>query len=281
MKQICLFASEIAIITRHNRFEEISNIIYKLWNKHFKDDCQHTHKLLGDQNLDITLSETYDECINRISTNNNLDLRLHIDECLNSNDINNLIESQNKILSECENLNINDLKQMKKSVMKKTNTNFGTKYESNSLNLYTKQTGNNVLTIENFFKKKIGNLNNIDWYIGGKIDGITDDKVLIEVKNRTKKLFYSIRDYEKVQIMSYLKILNLNSAHLVESLKMNRQEMNIIDVKFDKQFWKKEILSKILLFIDFFDKFMNNIELKVMLLTEPEKIDVTYSKLLF
>ena len=55
MKQVCLFASELAIITRHNRYENISKIIHKIWEKNFNDDLQNLEKMLLDQNINHTL----------------------------------------------------------------------------------------------------------------------------------------------------------------------------------------------------------------------------------
>ena len=42
------------------------------------------------------------------------------------------------------------------------------------------------------------------WFIGGKIDGLTENNILIEIKNRMYRLFKTLRNYEKVQIFSYM-----------------------------------------------------------------------------
>jgi hypothetical protein len=278
MKQVCLFVSELAIITRHNKYENVSSIIYKLWDKNFNDDFQYIQKLMVDKNINLSNDlETKDQCIERLSKNYNLDLKEHLNTCLESKDISKLNTTQEKLLQKCSDMNNEDMKKIKSSLISKTNTNFGTKYEGNSIDIYSQKTGNKVIRVEKFFFKKIGTSNDINWYIGGKVDGITEDKILIEVKNRTKKLFYNLRDYEKVQVLSYLKLLDLDMAHLVESLKNDRQEMNVIQIVFDTNFWKKEILNKIVLFIDFFNNFINNTEMKIKLLNNPEIIDSLYN----
>lgn len=276
MKNIYLFASEIAIITGHNTYENVSSIIYKLWEKHFKDDLQYTKKSLLDKNIKIKPIENNDECINRISKEYNINLKNHINECLKSNDVENLNKTQTQILEQCKNMNKEDLNLIKKSLISKTNTNFGTKYEGTSIEIYQQKLKKHVNLITNFLKKKIGTSNEINWYIGGKIDGITDDKILVEVKNRTKRLFYKLRDYEKVQITTYLKILNIDKAHLVESLKNNNNDMNIIEVEFDDKFWKEQILNRLVLFIEFFNNFMSDNDLKYSLLNDPLEIDTYY-----
>ena len=65
------------------------------------------------------------------------------------------------------------------------------------------------------------------------------------------------------------KNIRSDMAHLVESLKNDRQEMNVIQIVFDTNFGKKEILNKIVLFIDFFNNFINNTEMKIKLLNNP------------
>ena len=67
MKQVCLFASELAIITRHNRYENISKIIHKIWEQNFNEDLKNLEKMLLDQNINISKIETNDDCIERIS----------------------------------------------------------------------------------------------------------------------------------------------------------------------------------------------------------------------
>ena len=41
-----------------------------------------------------------------------------------------------------------------------------------------------------------------------------DTGELIEIKNRINRLFYKLRDYEKVQIFIYMKLLNKQEATL-------------------------------------------------------------------
>ena len=58
------------------------------------------------------------------------------------------------------------------------------------MNIYCQETLNKVNTPKTFFKKKIGEYKDTNWYIGGKIDGITEDNTLVEIKNRIYRLFY-------------------------------------------------------------------------------------------
>ena len=92
--------------------------------------------------------------------------------------------------------------------------------------------------------------------LGGRVDGVLLDDTgkisrVVEVKNRTSRLFYNLRDYEKVQTMIYMKLFNLNSLDLIEILKKDTDsiESNIINISFDTEFWENEIYNEIKIYI--------------------------------
>lgn len=51
----------------------------------------------------------------------------------------------------------------------------------------------------------------------GKIDGMIDDDVIVETKNRSRRLFYRIPNYEKVQMEAYFYLTNTGKALHVEN----------------------------------------------------------------
>ena len=81
--------------------------------------------------------------------------------------------------------------------------------------------------------------------VRGKVDGISED-TLIETKNRTKKLFHELRDYERVQIEAYFFLTGLQKALLTEHY---NDESNEIEYSHDEDFWC-ECVAKICKFID-------------------------------
>ena len=72
------------------------------------------------------------------------------------------------------------------------------------------------------------------------------------------RLFYKLRDYEKVQVYAYLYILDLEKARLVECLKKDSCNINVIDIDFEQEFWESEIMSKISSFVSMFEEFVQN-----------------------
>ena len=268
--KLCIFASDLAIITGHNKFKNITEILHKIWTRNFQEDYQNTLKLIADKNIDLRIDETDFECISRISKNNKLDLNLT--KCLKSNNLEELKSNKQNILNKCQKLDNEQKKLVNEALSNVANTNFGTIHENYAVTKYSSLLNTKVLKISKFFKKNLCVYQNVEWIIGGKIDGLREDKIIVEVKNRVNKLFLKLRDYEKVQIFAYLYILNSEKAHLIEFLnKNNDPKINILEVIYDHEYWEIEILSKIYRFIKFFHKFLENDKLKIMLLTDEIK----------
>ena len=90
-----------------------------------------------------------------------------------------------------------------------------------------------------------------------------------EIKNRVNRLFYKLRDYEKVQTMVYMKLLNKKKSKLVETLKKkNETQMNVLEVDWDQTFWENEIEEPLNGFIQEFESFLRSPKKKAALLNE-------------
>lgn len=268
--KIFIYASDLAIITRHNKYKPVSEIMIKLYQKHFPEDYKFTRKLISDKNLNLTIQEKPNEILNRISKQNNIAIDNDLNKCLASNNVDQLKQNQQQLLDKFSQLNQEQKKELNESLNNLTNTNFGTIHENSALKIYESQKNQKVYTTDKFFKKALFKTSLNEWYIGGKIDGITEDKIIIEIKNRVNKLFHSVRDYEKVQAYAYMKILDLDKVDLLECLKTNRSESNIIRINFDQNYYQSQISNKIISFIKLFEKILKNQQLKIKLLTEDK-----------
>ena len=100
--------------------------------------------------------------------------------------------------------------------------------------------------------------------IGGKVDGIATcqgEDILVEVKNRMKRLFAEAPMYEKVQTQALLEILGLERGELVQCLRGSASEelqMQVLPFSKDKVMWKEQLEPKILHFCLLFDSFLDN-----------------------
>lgn len=189
-----------------------------------------------------------------------------INEIQNSNtDTNDKKDSVNKIL---EGMNIpkeklNSIKQHADSFINKSH---GTLKENDAIDMYQNKYNVKLDISQEFYKKQLNIQDSkYEWYICGKMDGIYRDpespenNYVVEIKNRTKNFFSSLRDYEKTQIQLYIWILNYNKARLVEK---HNDKLRVTSI-YKEDEYISDILEHLCIFITNFEgRFLNNDEYK-------------------
>ncbi len=273
---ICLYASDLALALGLNRFQSRSDLILKLWQKEFPKDYDNTLKIISQkEKVIVRPKENEIDCIKRIAKTGKMNIHTQVNDCLNTQDTSSLLRKRQKLLKDINqtpDLNQVQKKEIKDSLLSLTNKNFGTNQEFTAVQQYMAETGRIVTKTDQFVRKKIFEIGNTKWYLGGKIDGITNDKIVIEVKNRIYKHFNEIRVYERPQLQAYLHILGLTKGHLVESIKTTRGPViNILEDNYDPTYWNQTILENLKKFAILFDQFKVDINFKTVLLIGSEK----------
>lgn len=196
------------------------------------------------------------------------------------------IETKDKrenITAVIEKLSISDDK--KRILLKESesfiNKTHGTLKEDSAIEMYEKRFGVKLNTSQEFFKKQLniklptneftGTLptnelaGTFDWFVGGRVDGLYIDETdssksyIVEVKNRTRGFFNTLRDYEKTQIHVYMYMLSIPMAKLVEKYE-NQIRITVI---YQDDNYLNDILYYLDIFITNFDKkFLNDSTLK-------------------
>lgn len=272
MNRICLFASEVAIITGHNKYEKIDKVTHRLLAEYFPrkynilvkkmkdegveiipaDKTEHLKKIIKDSNISGESKKVIEGTLKKtVDSKNSKEFR--------QNQENLIKKIENEIVKQSGNPLSKEMKKTVKDTVKgSTNTNYGIKNENKGTLEYTKLTGNTVYNYNRFVKMPLFDEEKLELSVilGGRVDGVLLDDTgkisrVVEVKNRTSRLFYNLRDYEKVQTMIYMKLFNLNSLDLIEILKKDNDsiESNIINISFDTEFWENEIYNKIKIYI--------------------------------
>ena len=277
-------ATDLAVITGTNPYRDIKDIYIKLWKKYFNKDYIKYINYLKSKNIKTKKEETSIECIKRIAIENNLDLKkdINLDSALNTNNTEELNNHRDNILKKIKNkIPKNVSKEFNESFNSVINTNFGIKYESKGCDLYHNKTGNIIILDRTYHKKSVFDIDtnndfvncNDIWHLGGKVDAITEiykesekTKCIIEIKNRVNRLFYTLKEYEKVQCYVYMFLLDIQKTHLCEILKSkDKTTLNIIEIEFDDIYWDN-ILNKTEEFINDFYDFMGNKKRKIELI---------------
>ncbi len=259
--------SQIAIITGDNPYKSKRDYLIEYWEKYDKNDY------LKFKNKTGFIKMNDQETINSISAKNNININEELKKCSTSSNINDFNETKKELLNKIEQLPENEKREIKKSIDNVTNTNFGTNNETDVCKIYENMTGMEFIK-DNFYRKyRIIDTVEVCILIGGKIDGINKSKdTIIEIKNRVNKLFYALREYEKVQIMCYMHIFNVKKGHLVEAYKKKTNvEVNVIEVAYDERYMN-DVIAKIYNFCLFFKHFMSNDMLKIQILNSTDEI---------
>jgi len=265
--ELLLNISEIAIITGDNQYKTKREYLIDFWKKNAKED------FFKYKELTKFVKETDDDVIKKITIKNNIDITLELNKCIKSGNTTDLNNAKKNILTKMNNLNETEKKEITKSLDNVTNTRFGIKNENDITKIYETMIGSTIIKDNKYRKIQILESSECKIYIGGKIDGFNNDKnIIVEIKNRVNKLFYTLRNYEKVQIMCYMYLLNIKNAHLVEAFKKkDGTEINVIEVPFEKDYMEY-ILDKITEFSKFFCKFIKDHNAKLNILNSNDEI---------
>lgn len=280
MNRIYLFASEVAIITGHNKYEKIDKVTHRLLAEYFPEKYNRLVLKMKNQGVQVVpadktkhLMEIIDK--SKVSPESKKLINETLKKTVDSKNSQEFLDNQNKLIKKIQDeivktqgkpLTSELKKTLKETVKGSTNTNYGIKNENKGTDEYSKITGNTVYEYNRFVKMPLFSDESIDLSVmlGGRVDGVLLDNSgniskVVEVKNRTARLFYNLRDYEKVQTHIYMKLFNLSSLDLIEILKQKDGEIksNIIDISFDNEFWENEIYNRIKVYIaDFYKTYI-------------------------
>lgn len=104
----------------------------------------------------------------------------------------------------------------------------------------------NLIRDDSFYDIFVCQIDDNRYIVTGKIDRIEvcpdGSRTLVEIKNRTNRLFRRVVEYENIQIQVYLQMLGLVRARLVEQY---NSQVASHDVERDDEMWENEILPKL------------------------------------
>jgi vacuolar-type H+-ATPase subunit I/STV1 len=219
-----------------------------------------------------------------------------LERVLGTNVIENIesktIETENKrqtVKTLFDNLDIsNDKKEkLKKQADSFINKTHGTLKEDSAIELYEKKFKVKLNTSQKLYSKKLDFISEhsvFDWFICGKMDGLYEDSsnesnnYVIEIKNRTKGFFSTLRDYENTQIQLYLWITTWGKAKLVEKY---QNKIRITEIYKDDD-CINDIMEYLSIFVNKFENhFLNNQELKTLYISHDNDHKQQFIKRLY
>ena len=179
-------------------------------------------------------------------------------------------DKQKNITTILDNMNLegDKLALLQRETTSFINKTHGTLREDSAIEIYEQKSGITLDTSQKFYKRQIPNVpssKQFEWYIGGRLDGIYIDKenpersYIVEIKNRMRGFFSTLRDYEKTQIHLYMYLLDIPMAKLIE--KYGSQIRTTVIYQDDS--YLENILASLCIFINNFEnRFLNDISYK-------------------
>ena len=253
---ITIYASQLASCIGYNRFKKANEALESVWQRIAPASFKEALLRNG--------IKSQDDVVKEIMTSNQTvrTLLVHAEDTMttSSEEVAREYEEISHRLADAE-LNWTDRK-MVDDVMKKTMyTSFGTRHESVALSHIQEQLP--CRPDNTFYRTWVTSVANVDIYLGGKIDAISQDgSTIVEVKNRINRLFYSnLPKYEILQVQTYLHLIpSASSARLVECLTRENGTLqtNMIHLERDPELWTLCIIPKLRGFVKYLIKILQD-----------------------
>jgi hypothetical protein len=275
MKEVCIYASQVAAIIGYNKHKKVSDILELIWERHSPDTY---YDALRRNNVQ-TEQEIIMDIVERDASVKALLLHSSMATPTTSSDVATTYNALTTHLHQ-QSLNDDEKKLLDSAVKKNLYTVYGNTYENRVVEHLKHSLNMNIVADDTNYKQDMQPIQGVPWSISGKIDAINDRKtIVIEIKNRINKLFWKLPKYEHVQVQVYLQLVNVENGLLVESYSIRENEnnetknqgeedelksmkLNIVPIKRDQDFWNTIIIPHVTHFVSFYINLLNNRQLQ-------------------
>jgi tellurite resistance protein len=233
--RVVLKASDVAAIIGRHQYKARDEVLNDYWKKYSPDTF--TGKTKNEKALEaLGASE---------SAQNVLKSALAV-EAKDSKEAAQIFEKAKDQVNLDPKLSVEQKAEVIEHVRSKVYTTHGTRSEDKTSDKVVKDTGARLVRDDAFYNLDVCTMGQTKFVICGKIDRIEEkddgSRVLVEIKNRTNRLFRRVVDYEFIQIQVYLQMLGLVHARLVEQY--NNQVLSH-DVDRNEEMWSNEIMPSL------------------------------------
>jgi hypothetical protein len=250
---LCVYASQAAACIGENKYKKIGDAVETFWNR--ADSGSYKSAMRRNSIL------TNDEIVEKIEKNHPKVATLLKVASKEEETSTEVAQKYAKLSDEFvkyadDNYFSEDIAAVVDDAIRKTTyTTYGNVAELDVFKYIRETLDIDIVEDPSFYKDSLGTVStdygSFEYFIGGKIDGITRDrKILIEIKNRVNRLFGKLPTYEMIQVQTYLHLLNVDKAFLVECLKSKEGDVvaanvNCISLNRDRSYFEEEILPRL------------------------------------
>jgi DNA polymerase III epsilon subunit-like protein len=237
-KKIIIKASEVAACIGKHQYKKPQEVADEIWKKY----CPETF-------TGITKNDKAKESI-ASSPEAIIALQAAMDSVAEkSDDTTKIVRAAEAKINSNENLTPTQKREVNDYIRSKVFTNFGTKSEDKTSDKVEAAEGTTLTRDDNFYSLDISTICGTRYVIVGKIDRVEvkpdGTKVLVEIKNRARGLFNAVRPYEAIQVQTYLQMVGMDTARLIEQYNNETESYHITK---DQVQWDTIIMPKLVEF---------------------------------
>jgi len=230
--RVIIKASDVAACIGLNPYKPAQEVRDELWKKHWPETFE-----------GLTKKDAAEEALGRSANSQKVLAQAVAFKAGNSSEAQANYEKAKEKIEKDDTLAPEDRTKVLEHLRTKCYTTHGTRSEDRTATKVTEETGLTWVRDNDFHTLPL--LETEDgtvFYVTGKVDrieiGPDGSRTLIEIKNRTRCLFGSLREYENVQIQVYLRMLGLVRAKLIEQY---NNTTGTLLVTRDEEIWDNEI----------------------------------------
>ena len=243
-KRVTIKASEVAACVGVNNYRPIFEVICDIWKK------------ANPSNFNgLTREEKNEEALNSSEGAKTIFNGAMNEVPNNSDEVQILVSKTLEAVEKDDELSHEQKKMVSDHMRKMIYTTHGTRSEDTTADLDESQLHED----NTFYTLKVVVIEGTTYEIVGRIDRyqIEEDgsKTLVEIKNRTKCLFKKVRDYEMIQVQTYLQMMGLNKARLIEQYNSERLSYPIDR---NQEQWDNQVMPKLKEFCKTLHYYMSN-----------------------
>lgn len=235
MNRVTLRASDVAAIIGRNKYKPRREVFDDMWKRCAPKTF--TGKTKRDKAEEaLSVSESAREVLTSAVNSRAKD----------STEVQKIYEDAVTKVNSDSKLNTSQKAEVIEHLRSKVYTTHGTRSEDATATKVEADRGVKWSRDDAFYTHDVCVLDDKKYVVVGKIDRIEEladgSRVLVEIKNRTNRLFGHVVEYEMIQVQVYLHMLGLGHARLVEQY--NNQVLSH-DIERDDELWKNVILPGI------------------------------------
>jgi hypothetical protein len=231
MNRITLRASDVAAIIGRNKYKPRHEVLDDMWKR--CSPSTFTGK---------TKRDKAEEALNSSETARAVFATALNTRAKDSTEVQKIYSEALEKVNSDPKLNTTQKAEVIEHLRSKVYTSHGTRSEDATATKVEADKGVKWTKDNAFYSQDVCELDGKKYVLVGKIDRIEEledgSRILVEIKNRTNRLFGRVVDYENIQVQVYLQMLGLVHARLVEQY--NNQVLSH-DITRDEELWSNVI----------------------------------------